>query len=216
MGYYSQKDPDWEKKRLGTCAFTIGGYGCFITSSVNLAKKLESRDKDPVELNDWLVKNKGYANGCLLIPAKAGEYLKMKYKGSFKQPQGRYCIAETDHYKGKGVPQHFILLDTKKNVRIDPLDLDPSWEKNNYRIVSYRVFEAIKKQSTSTGPNTNSTRPDLKIEIITETPQEPEIKVVVSEVPVAPEKPVEVPNIIDKDVPKRSFWRYIINLLRNI
>jgi len=82
--------------------------------------------------------NGGYSNGCLLNSPKAATYLGLVSKGKFTESNVRPCIAETDHWKSKGVPQHFFVLG--EEGILDPIDTEVKWKKNPYRIVSYRVF----------------------------------------------------------------------------
>lgn len=135
MKFYSQKA---YTDRLGSCKDTIAQSGCFITSLCNLALNLNTSDKTPSELNKWLIKNGGYSDGCLLNSAKGAEGVGLVSKGRTGINPEHICICETDHWKSKGVPQHFfVYLD---GAILDPLDLNPTWKKNPYKIVSYRVF----------------------------------------------------------------------------
>jgi len=58
---YSQQDPLWKNKTLGTGDCTIGSYGCFLTCFAMLA------EVDPLTLNDALVDLNGF-DGSLIIP----------------------------------------------------------------------------------------------------------------------------------------------------
>ncbi len=138
MKFYSQKDPRWKDEKLGTCKDTLGQSSCFITSLCNLALNLNTSDKTPSELNKWLIKNGGYSDGCLLNSAKGAEGVGLVSKGRTGINPEHICICETDHWKSKGVPQHFFVY--SDGQAIDPLDLNPTWKKNPYKIVSYRVF----------------------------------------------------------------------------
>lgn len=136
--FYSQKDPRWKDEKLGTCKDTLGQSSCFITSLCNLALNLNTSDKTPSELNKWLIKKGGYSNGCLLNSVKGAEGVGLVLKEKTKIDPKHICICETDHYKAKGVPQHFFVYSDK--MVLDSLDLKPEWKKNPYKIVSYRVF----------------------------------------------------------------------------
>ena len=141
MAYYSQRDIRWKNKRLGICSkSTIGSAGCFITSLGNLI------GERPDKINDKLTKQGGYSNGCLLNSHKAAEILGIRYLGKFYSPQGK-CVAETDHYKSKGVPQHFVVY--RDGKMIDPLDRKPNWRRCFYNIVSYRIFKIVNKEEMS-------------------------------------------------------------------
>lgn len=135
MKFYSQKA---YTDRLGSCKDTIAQSGCFITSLCNLALNLNTSKKTPPELNKWLIKNGGYSDGCLLNSAKGAEGVGLVSKGRTGINPEHICICETDHWKSKGVPQHFFVY--SDGQAIDPLDLNPTWKKNPYKIVSYRVF----------------------------------------------------------------------------
>ena len=134
----SQKDARWKSTRLGNCKDTIGSSGCLITSLTNLAKELGVSDVTPSWLNAWLLQHAGYSNGCLLISPKGAEGVGIVFKEKTKIDPKHICICETDHYKSKGVPQHFFVYSDK--MILDPLDLKPEWKKNPYKIVSYRIF----------------------------------------------------------------------------
>jgi hypothetical protein len=157
MGYHSQKS--YPNIQLGTCKDTIAKSGCFITSFCNLLKKLQIAKITPPELN-----KKAFPNGgCLLNAAYVAKLYGMDYEKTTKKPKG-VCIAETDHYKKKGVPQHFFLWNDGKII--DPLDEKPSWKKNPYHIVSYRVFtlppEAEEKPKEEKETNSQITLPSEK------------------------------------------------------
>jgi len=129
----SQKNPAWKSIKLGTCNDTIGQSGCYITALGILA------DKTPPEVNQILKDNGGYTNGCLVNAARAAELLGLEYNGITKEYQNEVCIAETDHYKSSGVPQHFFVWLGRASRIIDTLtglEMD-----NPYHIVSFRLFK---------------------------------------------------------------------------
>lgn len=128
----SQKNPVWKGEKLGECNETIGSGGCFITSLAILA------DKTPSEVNQILKDNGGYSNGCLLNSDKASQLLGLEYNGITKEYQNSVCIAETDHYKISGVPQHFFVWLGNGRI-IDPL-FGVEME-NKYKIISFRLFK---------------------------------------------------------------------------
>ena len=138
--YYSQKDPRWKNVKLGTCTDTIGQSGCKITSYANFVD-----GKTPAEVNDILKKQGGYTSGYLTNDAVDAPLLGFKFIKRTTTPPSVKCICETDHYKSKGVPQHFFLWKPDGTI-IDPLDYPTYWKPNPYRIVSYRVFEKIDTQ----------------------------------------------------------------------
>ncbi|MFH2044405.1 MAG: hypothetical protein ABIK92_04590 [Pseudomonadota bacterium] len=170
MRAQSQKDNRWKNEKLGTCNDTIGASGCFITALSNLA------DKTPSEVNKLFKEKGGYSNGCMVNSDKAKEILGLQYFGKSTLIDPMFvCIAETDHYKKQGVPQHFFNI-RKDGKIIDPLDLKPYWKKNKYNIVSLRNFRAKDEEL--------------------EKPEEPKIEPEIIEKPVEqplPPPPVETP-----------------------
>lgn len=59
---YSQSDPRWKNKQLGTSNTTIGGYGCLITAVSMLLTNL-GKNINPEQLNRELVRVGGYVGG---------------------------------------------------------------------------------------------------------------------------------------------------------
>lgn len=157
MKFYSQKS---YTDRLGSCKDTIAQSGCFITSLCNLALNLNTSKKTPPELNKWLIKNGGYSDGCLLNSAKGAEGVGLVSKGRTGINPEHICICETDHWKSKGVPQHFFVY--SDGQVIDPLDKEPTWKKNQYKIVSYRVFTVKAPQVPKEEKNPAETILDTK------------------------------------------------------
>jgi len=152
MKLYSQKDPRWAGEKLGACKDTLAQSGCKITC---YAMFLE---RNPSKINQDLKSKGGYVQGCLTVDATCAKILGLKFDGRTTSPPKHICIAETDHYKKYGVPQHFFVYNPTTKLRVDPLDLKPEWEKNDYRIVSYRLFhplllsETIKKEEAKNEP----------------------------------------------------------------
>jgi len=139
--YYSQIDPRWKNIKLGTCADTFGQSGCKITCLGMFS------GKTPEEVNKIMP----YVNGCLTDDATAAKALGLEFQGRVKvAPAGfGWCVAETDHYAKKSVPQHFFVYDADTKNRVDPLDLNPVPEVNNYNIVSYRLYKPLIKEETT-------------------------------------------------------------------
>ena len=143
MKIYSQKDYN---QRLGTCGVTIASDGCFLVCLSMLA------EIDPPTSND-LLKNGGYARGCLIVQDKACEILGLVSKGRTTTDQYTLCIAETNYYKSSGYNQHFFIYNN--GMIIDPLDKNPGWKDNKYKnnMVSYRLISkpnTMYKNFTST------------------------------------------------------------------
>lgn len=139
--YYSQKDPRWAAKKVGFGNLTFAQVGCAITSIANKLK-YDGVTMTPIEVNTF-AKNCGAFNVDMLNFSTLAKALGYDYVKQTKKPEGRH-IVETNYYKNVGVPQHFVFV-KEDGKRIDPLDLNPSWETNNYPIISYRVFS--KKQA---------------------------------------------------------------------
>jgi len=134
MKYYSQKDSRWSNIFLGNSQSTIGKYGCFLTS-ISMIAEIE-----PTEINKTLTDNGCIDNNGSLSSQCAANILKIEYNGKTFQKPNYICIAETDFYKNKGVPQHFFIVLENGQI-VDPLDLEPKPKNNKYPIVSYRLFK---------------------------------------------------------------------------
>lgn len=147
MTYYSQLDSRWKNKKFYG-DLTFGGFGCFVVSLAMLD------GRTPPEVASVLRANNAFASGGLLITEKAKNALGLDYGGKITIPPDRVCIAETDAYKSKGVPQHFFVW--LGNGRIhDPLGGENI--PNKYNIVSFRLFEP-KQQETNTMCKINDER----------------------------------------------------------
>jgi hypothetical protein len=142
MNFYSQKKYN---DVLGSCRDTIKQSGCFLTSLCNLNLYLKFyKIVNPSELNDVFTHNNIWVQGCLISGPKIASFFKLEYLK--KTNSDMLCICETDHFKKVGVPQHFFLYNPEKKERVDPLDLDPQWEPNNYNIISYRIFKTMQPE----------------------------------------------------------------------
>lgn len=137
MNYYSQKS---YKDQLGGCKGTsIADAGCFLTSFCSLLRELRVAGISPQDFNKFAFKS----GGCLANSDAWAKMFGMTYKKVTKLTGIKYpefVICETDHYRKSGFPQHFFMYRPKDKMRIDPLDKNPSWKKNDYNIVSYRIF----------------------------------------------------------------------------
>ena len=131
--YYSQKDLKWASERLGTCPNeTIGKSGCKIACLASFCGKTPS----------YVNKIIPYVSGCHTEDASAAKALGLLFLGKTTVKPDFDCIAETDHYKSKGVPQHFFILLADGRC-VDPLDAIAVPKKNPYFIVSYRLFKPL-------------------------------------------------------------------------
>lgn len=130
--HLSQRDPKWGINRLGTCSDTIFQSGCVITSLAMLA------NTTPDEVNELFIKKKGYTDGCIVIWTQAAKLLDLKYSPVTSKAVFYPCIAETDFYAKRGVPQHFFVL-LEDGTILDPLDRSGSKPKKNiYPIKNFR------------------------------------------------------------------------------
>lgn len=158
MTFFSQKSFN---KPLGKSTTTIKSSGCLLTSCANWVNYIGLSTMNPLELNELFVL-KGVFSGANINCALAAKALGVSYVKTYDNPNV-VCVCETDHYKKVSVPQHFFLYNPKTKMRVDPLDLVPVWEKNDYHIVSYRVFTWNKPQATTIAsketltPETNNT-----------------------------------------------------------
>jgi hypothetical protein len=205
---YSQKT---YKTKLGTCTDTISQSGCLITSWANFISVKRGSKLPPDSLNAIFKDNGFYSNGCLINLAKVAKFYDFEYSKIFKAPN-EICIAETNQYAKLGIPQHFFLYDPKNKLRVDPLDLKPDWEFNNYPIVSYRVFKDLKIAPKPTEKPKEASMPTPEVK----TPQ-----IATSEPTKQPEQVTDsskmvldnISEVIAKEAPK-TFWQKIADAVR--
>ena len=149
MKFYSQNVEAYKTIPLGTCknGITLYNSSCYVSSFCNwlLVNGLDSYT--PEQMNQIMIKNGLYDNGCNFNSTKVAAYFGLDFE-LVKTNPGKLCIIETNHYAKRGIPQHFTLFDGK--LRVDPLDATPAWEKNDYNLVSFRVF---KKKAGTVTPN---------------------------------------------------------------
>ena len=142
MKTYSQKDPRYKNVRVGFGKLTIGQAGCFLCCLSSIA------EIEPPEANRLLKLHNGYGGkyGNLIRSENAAKALGLEYQGkqsplttSIQYP----VIMETNYYKSRGIPQHFVIMTDSKHI-LDPLDYPVKEKKNPYPIVSYRLFNKQK------------------------------------------------------------------------
>ena len=163
--FYSQKS--YPNTKLGTCSDTIAQSGCFMTSFCNLLHELGIAEIDPIVFN-----KKAFPNGgCMANAGSWANLYNLQYlKSAIKPSLAPACIAETDHWKSVGVPQHFFLWRPDGKI-VDPLDAKPDWKENTkYGIVSYRLFAPKIPIKTEQTPKIETPVPapkiDTKIEMV--------------------------------------------------
>jgi hypothetical protein len=88
----------------------------------------------PPEVNSILKDHQGYAKGCLVIFDRAATLLGLISEGRGKTVKRYPCIAWTDNFASKGVPQHFFVCLNDTDI-LDPLS--GTQKKNPYHIVEY-------------------------------------------------------------------------------
>lgn len=126
----SQNDIRWKNLKLGNSDTTFGKSSCFLVSFAMLS------DKDPREVHDILLKGGALTDSGNTIETIAAKLLGLEYHGRTKnEPLVIPCIAETDHFKSKKIPQHFFVWLGNGQI-IDPID--GKVKDNKYNIVSYR------------------------------------------------------------------------------
>lgn len=139
--FYSQRDPRWADKNLPKSTLTLKGYGCYISSLCMLAQSLT-----PSELADH---QECFVNGGLADTNAICRVLGITYLGKSATPAKEgACIAVTDKYAKSGIPTHFYVK-LANGQRVDPYDLTPVPETDDFNIIEYRLFGNVKLVSDS-------------------------------------------------------------------
>lgn len=115
--FFSQRDPQWSSKKLGTCSVTIGSDGCAMTC-VSMALSYRGANVDPAKLNSWLTSNAGYSGGCDIkwdVAARYGGTQWMRYQGSSTLPNLQTLSADLDAgkliiAKSNRFSSHFVII----------------------------------------------------------------------------------------------------------
>ena len=148
MKKFSQKDKQWKNIRVGFGKLTISQAGCFLCCLSSIA------EIEPPEANRLLKLNNGYGgkHGNLIKSPEAAKALGLEYKGKHSPLTNSLhypVIVETDYYKKKGIPQHFVIMTASPSIKyiLDPLDNPIKKKKNKYPIVSYRFFNKPKDKN---------------------------------------------------------------------
>ena len=121
---FSQNDPLWRYKKLGTSASTIGGYGCLLTSAAMVCAHY-GKATNPDLLNQAMIRVNGYASGNLWkfwsLSAVYPDITIRDYVDCEKVPaplalidtrlaEGIPVIVKVDYYPGGTVQQHWVVL----------------------------------------------------------------------------------------------------------
>ena len=79
---YKQCDPAWGNNLLGYCTdYTICTAGCAM-SSVAMMLATRGVSVDPASLNDWLINNGGFYDGCGLLWAVPDQFGVTSFQGN--------------------------------------------------------------------------------------------------------------------------------------
>lgn len=133
MILYSQKDPSFEKLKIGNVSFPR--YGCLVCS---IATLYQSHPITLLESKKGIISN-GDADTKVLAVLCGGEALP-----KVKTPISGWCIAMTKHYAVSGYPTHFYCYNHDTQEMIDPLDYPAVRKPNKYKIAEYRPFTSIR------------------------------------------------------------------------
>ncbi len=227
MLYSSQKNPLWSNKYLGFSKTKIGTAGCFITSISNLLA-YNGETKTPSEIND-IAKKCGAFTGDMLNAGILAKALGYGYVKAIKPPVSN-CIVETNYYAKMGFSQHFVFFNPRNGKRVDPLDLSPGFEPNNYPIISYRLF--LKLEQKIQTPDLVSIPEKIVTKIQTPEPTISESNTVtppklVEPTVTAPDAPQTTPQLTDKEIQRQiaeiiegnlelPWWRKILLLISKL
>jgi hypothetical protein len=83
--FFSQRDPAWQADPLGSCEDeTIGKSGCAVSAIAMAFRNMGISDMTPTVLNQMLIDDNGYVNGCDVAWYKAASYFPgIVFKGAF-------------------------------------------------------------------------------------------------------------------------------------
>jgi hypothetical protein len=127
--YFAQNNPTWTGDTLGTGTGTLGGYGCAVTSAAMVLTAYEIDNKNPRELNQWLIKNHG-----------------------FKLGQGKAPDNEWDHINWYKVAEASGNTITLKSVGSASLEMINGYIDSGYPVIAQVTY----KQDCIRGSNSDS------------------------------------------------------------
>jgi hypothetical protein len=141
--HFSQRDPLWASKRLGTSPLTIGKAGCLITCVSGLLCDFGVAT-DPGRLNTWLIATRGYVDDNLFV-FKSVEPYGVTFEGltvcrakpaplqtieGALSSDNRQVIVMVDFNPGGAIQQHWVRLLTNTDDISDPWRLKGSEQRN--------------------------------------------------------------------------------------
>jgi len=140
---FKQCDGKWGSHKLGTCGLTICQAGCAM-SSVAMMLDTKGYKTDPLQLNNWLASNGGYASGCDIIWAKPDAFGKTKFQGIEKSSEADICAGlKANHGIIANVNggKHWVLLTGCSGNGVMLVN-DPGFNRASYKM-SEIVQEAV-------------------------------------------------------------------------
>lgn len=135
MKLYSQRDPAYDRLKLGQSNLTVHGYGCFLASIATLYQK------SPVEL---LRVPDAFKNDGNLVSGILAKYCGGEAKPAQENPPKGWAIAVTSHFKDVGYPTHFFVANWELNRMMNPLNFPAKLEPIGFHIIGWRPFTNIK------------------------------------------------------------------------
>lgn len=155
---YSQNNPLWKNKALGTPSEsegtqgTIGQYGCLI-SCVAMVSTYFGHDENPESINIYLTNNNGYVNGNLYIwNAVTKKYPDMVYQGIVRTPD---TLTKTQMDAIRSIIDQGFPLFLKIDVIPSTSKLDEHWvlgvDYDGDDIIIQDPWDGAEKRITSWG-----------------------------------------------------------------
>lgn len=158
MTAWSQRDPRWARKHLGTGQLTIGRVGCLLTCAAGVLAET-GVGTDPDRLNRWLVANGGFVDQNLFIFASIEPFgvdlVDLIFCPTTPAPvaalaehlaRGRHVIVKVDFQPGATVQPHWVrLLNVTDGAILDPWQLpgDEATTLDTYYAPGWTAARAI-------------------------------------------------------------------------
>ncbi|NQE46372.1 Cell surface glycoprotein [ANME-1 cluster archaeon GoMg2] len=156
--FFSQRDPAWKNKKLDHCSYSIGGYGCALTSVAMLSNYF-GHDTDPDRLNTSLTEAGGLDIHGMLHWEKLEKVTgsKLKWIGGSganwetidQELRKRTPVIANVSYPTTGYPHHFIVFTGKSGDSyyfLDPYDDQkqirewPNGKLGTYTLNNLRIY----------------------------------------------------------------------------